>query len=69
MSLYSHLKNKAFAGNADLRQRINGKVATAAPSAGSYPYAKVGELIYDQTNNDWYFTTVAGTTWVRIYNG
>jgi len=67
MSLYSKFRDEVMAGNANIRQRINGKVATAAPSAGSYPYAKKGELIYDQTNDDWYITTVTSTTWVKIY--
>ena len=65
MSLVGHLKDKVFAGR-DINQQINGNIAVAAPSAGSYATCGVGELIWDGTNDNWYICTVADTTWVLI---
>ena len=67
MSLRKNLTDKVFVGErSPLDHKINPTTTTAAPSAGSYPNALVGELIYDETGTDWYITTVAGTTWVKI---
>lgn len=67
MSLKSNLVNKVFAGHSNpLDHKINRTIDTNAPSAGAYPNALVGELIYDGTGDDWYITTVAGTTFVKI---
>jgi len=66
MSLRTSLINVVFAGHEDPFQHIIGTETTAAPSAGSYPNAGVGDLIHDKTANSWYITTVAGTTFVKL---
>ena len=68
MSLYTHLRDNAFGGNANLRQRIWGLTSTNAPATdGRFTAAKVGDLIYDSTNNDWYICVAAGATFTKIY--
>ena len=65
MSLRSDLLDNVFGGKS-IEHQICANLASAAPSAGSYPNSRVGQLIKDQTNDNWYITTVAGTTWVKI---
>lgn len=65
MGLRTVLDNKVFKGQ-DCYSRIHSDIAAAAPSAGSYANCPAGTLVYDGTNDDWYITTVANTTWVKI---
>lgn len=66
MSLAGKCNQQVFGGK-DAYSLISGKIASAAPSAGSYPTCARGTMIYDGTNDDWYICTVANTTWVKIY--
>jgi len=66
MSLKRRLAEKVFNGSKDIYQCIDRQTLTDAPSAGSVPYAPVGTLVLDATNNNWYICTVENTTWVKI---